>query len=133
ERSVAAIVERLKPQEVEWQISYQSRVGPLEWIGPATEAEVRRAGAEGKGLVVVPIAFVSEHSETLVELDVEYRRVAERSGVKDYVRVPAVGTHPAFIRGLADLVERAVIADHPVTCAPSRICPAGKICEQEAR
>ena len=133
ERSVAAIVERLKPRQIEWQISYQSRVGPLDWIEPATDAEVRRAGAQGKGLIVVPVAFVSEHSETLVELDIEYRKLAEQSGVKDYIRLPAVRTHPAFIRGLADLVERALTSDRPVSCGPGRICPVGKICQQEAR
>lgn len=132
ERSVAAVVERLKPRLAEWQISYQSRVGPLQWIGPATETEVRRAGAEGKGLIVVPLAFVSEHSETLVELDIEYRRVAEQSGVTDYIRLPAVRTHHAFIRGLADLVEKALTSERPISCGPGRICPQGKICEQDA-
>jgi ferrochelatase len=133
EQCVAAVVERLEPRELDWQISYQSRVGPLEWIGPGTEDEVRRAGSEGKGLIVVPVAFVSEHSETLVELDIEYRKIASEAGVKDYIRLPAVRTHPAFIRGLADLVERALVADGPISCAPGRICPAGKICEQQAR
>jgi protoporphyrin/coproporphyrin ferrochelatase len=131
ERTVNAVVERIKPGIADWQISYQSRVGPLEWIGPATDAEVRRAGAEGKGLIVVPVAFVSEHSETLVELDIEYLKLADRSGVRDYIRLPVVGTHPSFIGGLANLIESAVYSRKPVTCAPSRICPVGRICEQE--
>ncbi len=59
---------------LDWQVCYQSRVGPLEWIGPATDEEIRRAGREGVPLVVAPISFVSEHSETLVELDLDYRR-----------------------------------------------------------
>ena len=83
-------------------VCYQSRVGPLEWIEPATDAEIRRAGASDKrALVVCPIAFVSEHSETLVELDIEYRHLAEQNGAPAYVRVPTVATHPAFIGGLA--------------------------------
>jgi ferrochelatase len=132
EQTVKAVVERLRERNFEWQICYQSRVGPLEWIGPATDSEVRRAGAEGMGLIIVPVAFTSEHSETLVELDVEYLKLAERSGVKDYVRLPVVGVHPAFIGGLADLVHRALDSRKPVACAPGRICPAGKICEQGA-
>ena len=67
----------------EWKNTYQSRVGPLKWIGPATDDEIELAGAEKRPLVIVPIAFVSEHSETLVELDIEYRHLAERSGRAD--------------------------------------------------
>ncbi len=93
--------------ELDHTVCYQSRVGPLEWIGPATDAEIRRAGADGKGVIVVPIAFVSEHSETLVELDIEYRHLADASGVPDYMRVPTVATGGAIHRpGLAELVER---------------------------
>lgn len=92
---------------LEMVVCYQSRVGPLEWIGPATDAEIRRAGAEGRGLIVVPIAFVSEHSETLVELDIEYRHLAAASGVPHYVRVPTVGAADSFIAGLAALVTAA--------------------------
>ncbi len=130
EQTVRAVVEKLQPREFDWQICYQSRVGPLEWIGPATDAEVRRAGSEGKGLIILPVAFVSEHSETLVELDIEYRKLATQSGVRDYIRLPTVRTHPAFIRGLADLVEAALKSRIPVTCAPGRICPKARICEQ---
>src|SRR6185369_8468763 len=97
ERTVEAVLARLKRPELDWTICYQSRVGPLEWIGPATDAEIRRAGADGKGIIVVPVAFVSEHSETLVELDIEYGKLAKESGVPDYIRVPTVRTHPSFI------------------------------------
>lgn len=108
ERSAAAIVTALGSTELDWIVCYQSRVGPLEWIGPATDAEIRRAGAEGLGVIVAPIAFVSEHSETLVELDIEYAKLAADSGVRDYIRVPTVGTHVKFIDGLARLVSEAV-------------------------
>ena len=108
ERSAAAAAAAAGLRPGSWRVCYQSRVGPLEWIGPATDAEIRRAGAEGVALVVVPIAFVSEHSETLVELDIEYGKLARASGVPRYVRVPTVGTHPAFIDGLARLVRDAV-------------------------
>ena len=82
----------------DWTVCYQSRVGPLEWIGPYTDAEIRRAGREGVAVVLFPIAFVSEHSETLVELDIDYRHVAEQAGVPGYVRVPTVGTDAGLHR-----------------------------------
>lgn len=106
-------------------ICYQSQVGPLEWIGPATEDEIKRAGADKVPLVVVPIAFVSEHSETLVELDIEYREVADHAGVPAYHRVATVGTAPAFIAALAEIVEGAS-GPGARTCHPSgsRLCPA---------
>jgi ferrochelatase len=107
EMTARAIVARLGGLE-DWRVCYQSKVGPLEWIGPATVDEIRAAGAAGQSLVVVPIAFVSEHSETLVELDIDYAEVARQAGVPSYVRVAAVGTHPAFIAGLARLVARCL-------------------------
>ena len=130
EQTVAAVIERLGDAKLDWQICYQSRVGPLEWIGPATQSEVQRAGAEGKGIIIQPVAFVSEHSETLVELDIEYLKVAKAAGVRDYIRVSTVRTRPEFIRGLANLIQIALTSNRPVTCAPDRICPPGKICEQ---
>ena len=97
------------------RLTYQSRVGPLKWVKPSTEAVILQAGAsESAPLVVCPIAFVSEHSETLVELDIEYRHLAEQNGAAAYVRVPAVGTHPAFIGGLANLVNGALARDAAV-------------------
>ncbi|MGE5475292.1 MAG: ferrochelatase [Bacteroidales bacterium] len=103
EQTARAVVAALG--EVDWVVCYQSRVGPMKWIGPSTEEELERAGEDGVPVVVVPIAFVSEHSETLVELDIEYRHRAEGLGIPAYVRVPAVGHHPDFIAGLARLVR----------------------------
>ena len=123
EKTAAAIVDRLGINNLDWQVCYQSRVGPLEWIGPSTDSEIRRAGDEGKGLIVVPIAFVSEHSETLVELDIEYGKLARESGVADYIRVPTVGIEPGFIAALAGLASRAASGETVVTCGPGRICP----------
>jgi ferrochelatase len=107
EQTAAAVVAALARPELDWRVCYQSRVGPLEWIGPATDEEIRQAGKEGVALVVAPISFVSEHSETLVELDLDYRRLAEIAGVPSYHRVPTVGVEPGFIRSLATLVNRA--------------------------
>ncbi|MDE0779235.1 MAG: ferrochelatase [Alphaproteobacteria bacterium] len=109
EQTTKAVVAALD-QDFDWINCYQSRVGPLEWIGPATEDEIRLAGAEGISLVVVPIAFVSEHSETLVELDIEYREIADHAGVRTYLRTPTVGVNPMFIEGLAKLVRDSAAA-----------------------
>ncbi len=111
EESAAALIAQLEAsghEIADWQICYQSRVGPLEWVGPNTEDEIKRAAGDKLGLIIVPLAFVSEHSETLVELDIEYAEVAEEVGVQDYLRVPTVQSHPAFIQGLAQLVKDAL-------------------------
>ena len=124
EKSAAAIISALGVENLDGSVCYQSRVGPLEWIGPATDAEIRRAGADGKAVIVAPIAFVSEHSETLVELDIEYAKLARESGVPDYIRVPTVSTRGAFIEGLARQVLQA-IARNDEQGRDRRFCPAG--------
>jgi len=106
EQTAGAIAQHL--DGVDCAICYQSRVGPLKWIGPSTDSEIARAGADKRTVVLYPIAFVSEHSETLVELDIEYRHLATEVGVPNYIRVPTVGTHPQFIHGLANLVRAAL-------------------------
>ncbi|MSP94499.1 MAG: ferrochelatase [Alphaproteobacteria bacterium] len=131
ERTVEAILARLTLKDIDYTISYQSRVGPLEWIGPDTDAEVRRAGADGKGLIVIPVAFVSEHSETLYELDIAYGKLARETGVPDYIRVPTARTQRPFIEALASLVGLALGSKGPVSCAPGRICPRDRVCGQD--
>lgn len=111
--TAAAVVAALSEPDLDWRLCYQSRVGPLKWIGPSTDDEIRRAGKDRVPLVVAPIAFVSEHSETLVELDHDYRRLAEDCGVPAYIRVPTVDTAPSFIEGLASLVFRARAGEAP--------------------
>jgi ferrochelatase len=125
EATAAAVVAALGIADLDWTVCYQSRVGPLEWIGPATDAEVRRAGRDKVPVVMAPIAFVSEHSETLVELDIEYRHLAESAGVPDYRRVPTVDTATAFIAGLAALVRHAAAAPAGRCVAEddTRFCP----------
>lgn len=125
ERTAEAIVAALDIPGLDWRICYQSRVGPLEWIGPATDGEIIAAGADGRSLIVVPIAFVSEHSETLVELDIEYRHLAERSGVRRYCRVATPGAHEAYISSLVQLVgdlvnRKGALQSQDLT----RLCPA---------
>ena len=123
EQTAATLVDALGIKGLDWQVCYQSRVGPLEWIGPATDAEIRRAGKDGKGVIVAPIAFVSEHAETLVELDMEYAHLAQASGVVDYLRVPTVSTHPKFIAALADLVMSANKGGMIASGSGVRLCP----------
>jgi len=90
-------------------LAYQSRVGPVEWLQPYTEEAIKGLAAEGvESLLVVPISFVSEHIETLQEIDMEYREIAEEAGIHHFLRVPALNTHPVFIEALADLVIDAV-------------------------
>ncbi|MFB2968870.1 ferrochelatase [Aerosakkonema sp. BLCC-F183] len=90
-------------------LAYQSRVGPVEWLKPYTEDAIEKLGSEGiEDLVVVPISFVSEHIETLEEIDIEYRELAEEAGIHNFRRVPALNTHPVFIDALADLVIDAL-------------------------
>ncbi len=89
-------------------VCFQSRVGPLKWIEPYTDDEIRRAGEEGKSVIIVPISFVSEHSETLVELDIDYRKIAKESGVKNYIRIAAIGCHPSYISTLTKLTKAAL-------------------------
>jgi ferrochelatase len=108
ERTADAIAKLVGETMPDWRVTYQSKVGPLKWIGPATDEEIARAGSEGTGLVIVPLAFVSEHSETLVELDIEYRELAHEKGVPVYRRVPAAGTHPEFIAGLGTAILRTL-------------------------
>ncbi len=132
ERTAAAVIDRLAAIGIawpaaDWSVCYQSRVGRLKWTGPSIEEELGRAGGDGVPVVVVPISFVSEHSETLVELDKEYRELAKSLHVPGYVRVAAVGVHRAFIRGLAGLVRDAIGRDRALTsdgAGGTRECPA---------
>jgi ferrochelatase len=104
EETVKKIMSNLENKNLNYVISYQSRVGPLKWIGPLTNEAIIKHSKEKKGIVIVPIAFVSEHSETLVELDIEYKKLAEKNGCSFYKRVAALGTEKNFIKGLTELV-----------------------------
>ena len=104
EQSVKKIVQNLNIENLDWILSYQSRVGPLKWIGPSTEDIIIENSKFGKHIVLVPIAFVSEHSETLVELDIEYKEIADANGCKNYTRVPALGTNEDFIKAMSELI-----------------------------
>lgn len=116
ENTARRIVEKLAIEGLDWQICYQSRVGPLKWIGPSTDEAIKRAGEDGVPVLVYPHAFVSEHVETLVEIDEEYRQEAQKYGVPLFEKIDTVGTHADFIAGLAALVTGQ---------DRGRICPQG--------
>ncbi len=140
EQTVKAIVSLLGIEELDYAVCYQSRVGRLEWIGPSTEEEIARAGADGVPLVVAPVAFVSEHSETLVELDIEYAHLAKEKGVPEYVRVPALGCDASFIEALSAFSRKAKThgegvwpASGNAICAPGNAaCPCKQRGEMDA-
>lgn len=104
EKTVSAIIQILSVDQLDYAVCYQSRVGPLKWIGPSTEEEIARAGRDRVPIVVVPVAFVSEHSETLVELDIEYRQLASEKMVPSYQRVAALSVDSYFIDALYEMV-----------------------------
>ncbi len=94
-----------------YTLAYQSKVGPVEWLQPYTDDALKELGAKGiEDLVVVPISFVSEHIETLQEIDIEYHEVAEAAGITNFHRVPALNIHPGFIDALANLVFESLDA-----------------------
>lgn len=119
ERSVFEILKHLDQPSLDYVISYQSRVGPLKWLEPYTDVEISRAGNEGKSVIVVPISFVSEHSETLYELDIQYKNLAAKVGIPRYERLSTLGVESIFISGLAELVKSNKMAGN----SPHKTCP----------
>jgi protoporphyrin/coproporphyrin ferrochelatase len=125
----ARLKELLEEDDVQVHLSYQSRVGPVEWLRPYTDDVLPQLGADGvKNLVVVPISFVSEHIETLEEIDLEYRELAHESGIVNWRRCPALNTDPAFINDMADMVVDAL--QEPVqtvteACVNNMVFPRG--------
>lgn len=120
EATCAAVAARLG-EGWDWEICYQSRVGPMKWIGPSTADAIARCAADEVGVLLDPIAFVSEHIETLVELDREYAELAESLGVSCYLRAPVVGVGETFIDGLAGAVQRSLTKQG--ACADGSVCP----------
>jgi ferrochelatase len=132
EQCVALIMAELRSRGVynPHTLAYQSRVGPVDWLQPYTDTTIRDLGAKGTpALLAVPVSFVSEHIETLEEIDCEYRELAEESGIPHWGRVPALNCDPVFIADLADAVLEAL----PFTDAmaprppPSALVPPGSV------
>ncbi|AFY72260.1 ferrochelatase [Synechococcus sp. PCC 7502] len=111
-QSLRQIYQRYNPHT----LAYQSRVGPVQWLQPYTESAIAQLAKRGvKDLLVVPISFISEHIETLQEIDIEYREVAESEGIHNFARVPALNSHPVFINDLAELVLESLESPIPLT------------------
>ncbi|GAU31333.1 hypothetical protein TSUD_315430 [Trifolium subterraneum] len=111
EECIFLIMQELKARGInnEHTLAYQSRVGPVQWLKPYTDEVLVELGQKGvKSLLAVPVSFVSEHIETLEEIDMEYRELALESGIKNWARVPALGLTPSFITDLADAVLEAL-------------------------
>ena len=131
EQTAAAVIAAWGRTDLDWTICYQSRATPQKWIDPSTEVEIERAAHDKTAVLVVPIAFVSEHSETLVELDIEYKDLAEKQGVPGYFRVPTQGLDAGFIDSLARLARFTLNAgpgmhascDIASCAAANRACP----------
>ena len=135
EATAAAVAQRLGPRWRDWRVCYQSRVGPMKWLGPSTLDAIETATGEGLGVVIAPIAFVSEHVETLVELDHDYAAKASALGCPAYVRVPALGIEAAFVAGLAGAITRAVNGPTGIHPGSGFVCAAswGKCPSRETR
>jgi ferrochelatase len=121
EATARAVAEQLG-ERFDWRIAYQSRVGPMAWLKPTTLDEIAAAARDGQGVIICPIAFVSEHVETLVELDHDYRLRAEALGCPAYIRAPALGVEAAFVEGLAGLVAAALERDGGVAPGSGFTC-----------
>ncbi len=107
-QTVAKVLTRLNRTD-RWIISYQSAVGPFEWLKPGTEDVIEALAKDGfKKILIVPIAFVGDHIETTCEINMEYRAFAQKVGIEDYRMSKALETHPGFIQALADATESVV-------------------------
>ncbi len=105
-------------------VTYQSEVGPVRWLGPSTETMIRRLAADGRhNVLVVPIAFTSDHIETLSEIDIEYGHLARDLGLSGFTRAPSLNAHPLFLDALADIAARHLAGSSVHTPRYRERCP----------
>lgn len=130
EKTVEKILLKINIDNLDYKIVYQSKIGPVKWLGPSTEEEIEKAGRENKSLIIVPIAFVSEHVETLVELDIEYNNIASKYGI-EYIRVPTLGINNLFIDSLTKMIFKLIqqgnkqeVNNLIVSSINDKICPS---------
>jgi ferrochelatase len=108
--TVRLVMERLG--DFEYHLAFQSRAGPVKWLEPSTEEMLQRLAAAGcENLLVVPLSFVSDHIETLYEIDIQYAQEALDLGIGHFRRAPSLNSEPRFIDCLAELVRTAVSGD----------------------
>ncbi|MCB9748124.1 MAG: ferrochelatase [Candidatus Omnitrophica bacterium] len=109
--TVAGILQKLNRTD-RWVISYQSAVGPLQWLKPATDQMLKALARRGIiKIIVIPVSFVGDHIETISEINVEYRELAHHLGIHDFRMSKAIECHPGFIQALADTVEKSLISN----------------------
>ena len=125
EQTAEKIAKATGIKDIDWQICYQSRVGPQKWIGPSLDDALKQAADDGKPVIILPHAFTQEHVETLVEIEIEYREMAEELGIHHYYKVETVGTSAAFIEGLSDLVINNLGKNKTVSMSGKSLCPEG--------
>ncbi len=132
EQTVDKIINKMAIENLDYRICFQSRVGPLKWIDPDTVDEIKQASHDKKNLVVIPISFVSDHSETLVELDIEYGKMAKDLGIKDYIRIKALGDNDNYIESLKNLCltlsSDGIENGKTISNSLKRLCPKKFCC-----
>ncbi len=133
QESARKIADATGIENLDWSICYQSKVGPLKWIGPSTEEALHKAAKDQVPVLIYPHAFVSEHVETLVEIEIEYRHLAEEIGVPGFARVPTVSTDAGFIDGLARMILQ--YKDQTGLVPPQQECPVqfDRCCRREQK
>ena len=105
---LGTIGEITKIIQIKWHLSYQSKSGPVKWLEPSTDEKLKELAEKGvKNVLVVPISFISDHIETLYEIDILYKNLAEKLGIT-LKRVDSLNTHPHFIEALKDMVQKNV-------------------------
>ncbi|MBI4743827.1 MAG: ferrochelatase [Actinobacteria bacterium] len=108
--TIDGIIERMP--DIKWRLSFQSKSGPVEWLEPSTDSVIRKLASEGvKEILIVPISFVSDHIETLYEIDIEYAELAKSLGVELFKRTPSLNDSESFIMALADIVKQSMLSD----------------------
>jgi ferrochelatase len=111
-------------EKIDFAVCFQSKVGPLKWTTPSLDDEITRAGNDKVGIIIVPIAFTSDHSETLVELDIEYKETAEEYKLPFYYRVKALNSDGYFIESLVDICKNISLKDQDCSSDNGiRVCP----------
>lgn len=126
EQTIAKIVAGLDMKNIDYKICYQSKVGMVKWLTPSTESEIKIGCKEKKSLIIVPIAFVSDHVETLVELDIEYKKITQKYNVQ-YIRVPTLRINDLYINSLVNIVQNFLKNEQKTISASfnlDRICPS---------
>ncbi len=131
EKTAKCIIKGLPKELQDFQVCYQSKLGPLKWLEPSLDQALKQAKEEEKGVIISPIAFVSEHVETLVELDEEYAEIAEELELKFYIRIPALSIQKDYITSLSELVLKMLnsektypeIARKRICCEQLKECP----------